>query len=422
MNARELTFHLLYRLKKTAAYSNLLLDSELKKAELSAQDVRFATALFYGVIEKQIYLDYQLSRVLRRPIKKLRDEVLIILRMGVYQLQFMDKVPDSAAINESVKLAKKNRCAYASGLVNAALRSVQRNGALLPNKTDENYFSVRYSVPQFLIQLWEEDYGKENAQGILESLDEPAQLHMRVNTMRIDAPALCKVLAQEGVNACIHPNVPDCLVLEKIGDITCLQTFRDGLFHMENAAAQMAALLVEAKQGERVLDVCAAPGGKTFTMAEQMKQGEIFACDLYESRTGLILSGAQRLKIDFIHPFVQDATVFNEHFGLFDRVLCDVPCSGLGIIRSKPEIRYKTQADIAASAENQYAILCTSFRYLKPGGILVYATCTLHKAENETVVERFLSEHKATLLRQKTFFPHIDHTDGFFAAVLQKDE
>ncbi len=423
MTAREFTFRLLLRQKKEGAYSNLLLDNHLKASDLSGQDKAFATALFYGVIETQIYLDYQLEGALKQPLKKLRDEVFIALRMGVYQLFLMDKVPAAAAINESVKLVKKHGCAYAAGLVNAVLRALSRSGERLPEQSDKRYLSVKYAIPQALIDLWIKDYGKSDTIGILESFStKSAQTVVRVNTLLCDRDSLLQRLKSEGVEARVNEAVENSLVLKKSGALTLIPSFREGLFHVEDTAAQKAALLLGALEGERVLDTCAAPGGKSFTVAEQMKSGEVLACDIYESRVALIREGAQRLHIPFIKACVQDASEYHESLGLFDRVLCDVPCSGLGTIAKKPEIRYKTKEQIMACVPVQKRILATSFRYLKPGGTLVYATCTLNKAENEEVIEAFLRESKAQLVFQKTFFPHTDTTDGFFAAVIKKDD
>lgn len=422
MNSRQVAFNLIQKLFKNHAYSNILLDSELKKYALSDADKAFVTALFYGVIEKQIFIDYQLSCVLRQPLKKLRPEVLTALRMGVYQIFFMKKIPESAAVNESVKLVKKNKCAYAAGLVNAALRNVIKNGIKLPEENEKNYLSVKYSVPDNLINLWLDSYGEENTLAILSSLDEKPKTVIRVNTLLTNTDDLFKKLVSQSVSVYKNDLLENSLVIEKSGAISEIEAFKDGLFHVEDTAAQKAALLLDAKEGERVLDVCSAPGGKAFTVAEQMRSGEIVACDLYEQRVKLIERGALRLKIPFIKAIQNDATLFNENLGLFDKVLCDVPCSGLGIIRRKPEIRYKSDEEIKNSSALQYKILETSFKYLKSGGTLVYSTCTLNPAENEDVVTRFINESGAKLLSQKTFFPHTDGTDGFYAAVIAKNE
>ena len=424
MNARDFTFHLLLRSDKTQAYSNILLENELKKSDLNPQDKALATTLFYGVIEKRICLDYQLSTVLSKPLKKLKPEVLIILRLGAYQLLFMDKIPVSAAINESVKMTKKHKCAYASGLVNACLHRIHKQGLCLPDENDESFLSVKYSVPEPLIDLWQKDYGKETTREVLKSLSCKPQTVIRVNTLLTDVDALQASLCESGVVTHKNAWCEHSLVIEKSGDITALKQFQAGLFHVEDTAAQKAALLLNAKAGERVLDTCAAPGGKSFTVAEQMGSGSLSACDLYENRVALIKSGAERLHIDFIEALVMDATQYEPALGLFDRVLCDVPCSGLGIIRRKPEIRYKSLEELSAFPAIQLKILKTSFRYLKPGGTLVYSTCTLNRAENEEVIAAFTAEHaqNANVILQKTFLPHIDHTDGFFAAVIEKHE
>lgn len=421
MNSRDFVFKTLLRLNKSEAYSNLLLNSELNKNNFSDADKSFITACFYGVIEKRITLDYELSLYLKQPLKKLRPEVLCVLRLGAYQILFMDKIPDSAAINESVNLVKKNKCAFASGLVNAVLRKISSNRLILPEESEKSFLSVKYSVPDFLINLWIKDYGIETAQGILDSLSEKPKTVIRVNTLLIDTPSLAEKLREEGVKVSVNELVNDSLIIEKSGDITRLNSFKEGLFHVEDTAAQIAALSLNAKEGERVLDCCAAPGGKSFTVAQQMKSGEIISCDLYNNRVNLIKTGAERLKIDFIKALVSDACVFNPELGLFDKVLCDVPCSGLGIIKRKPEIRYKSEEEIKNSSSLQLEILSNSFKYLKQGGKLVYSTCTLNKKENEEVVSSFISSREdSKLINQKTFFPHTDKTDGFFIAEIIK--
>ena len=423
MNGRELCFRLLLRQQKDNAYSNLLLDSELNKAALEPKERAFATACFYGVLEKRITIDYQLSLYLKQPLKKLRPEVLSVLRLGAYQILFMEKVPASAAINESVKLIKKNRCAFAAGLVNAVLRRVSENGLVLPEKTHKDYLSVKYSVPEHIIDLWTADYGEDTCAAVLEGFSEKAPTVIRVNTALTNTSDLIETLSVEGVTAKENPLLAHSLVLENAGAIEKLRAFREGLFHVEDTAAQMAALAVEAQEGERILDCCAAPGGKSFTIAQAFQALEVTACDIYEQRVKLIEEGARRLHLSGINAMVQDATVWNPSLGTFERVLCDVPCSGLGIIRSKPEIRYKSLEEIKASSALQKQILTNAFRYVKPGGTLVYSTCTLRKAENEEVIESFLGEHPgAELLFEKTFFPHTDKTDGFFVAKLKKHE
>ena len=421
MTARQCAFNLLSDFKRNKTFSNIALNNALKKGDFSSADKAFVTALFYGVIEKQLLLDYQLSKHLNQPIKKLRPEVLIALRMGVYQLFFMDKVPASAAVNESVKLVKKNKSAFATSLVNAVLRKIASYGLLLPDKSDNNYLSIKYSVSQDIIDLWNECYGEDTTEKLLESLSEKNQVAIRVNTIKTNKSYLQRRLSDEGFICKDNELAGNSLLISKSGDLSKSESFNKGYFHIEDTAAQIAAEALGVQKGERILDVCAAPGGKTFTIAEIMGNGEIIACDIYEQRLELITKSAQRLGIDFIKTKLLDGTVFNSDFGLFDKILCDVPCSGLGTISSKPEIRFKTKEQLAYFPDVQYSILDNSFNYLKQGGKIVYSTCTLNKNENEAVINKFISSHNCELVSEKTYFPHIDKTDGFFIAVIKKN-
>lgn len=421
MSARQFVFDLLLKVSRNSSFSNIVLDKELEKCDFSQDDKAFATALFYGVIEKKILLDYQLSIHLKQSIKRLKPEVLTALRIGVYQLFFMDKVPASAAVNESVKLVKKNKCAFASGLVNAVLRNIQKDGLTLPDESSKEYLSVKYSVAQNIIDLWINSYSYDTAIDILNSLSLKRQNAVRVNTILTNVADLKQSLEKEGAEADYNV-IDNSLLVSYRGSLVSLDSFQSGLFHIENTAAQIAALSVDAKEGERVLDTCSAPGGKAFTIAQEMKKGEIIACDIYENRLNLINQGAKRLKIDFIKTFLQDASKYNSKLGEFDKILCDVPCSGLGTMSAKPEIRYKSNDDINNSSALQYTILENSYRYLKSGGRIVYSTCTLNPAENEKVVEKFISKYNVKLISSKTFFPHTDNTDGFFIAVIENNE
>ena len=421
MNPREFTLKLLLKFYKSDAYSNLLLDSALSEYSFSKEDRAFITVCFYGVIEKQVTLDYELSLYLKQPLKKLKPEVLAVLRLGAYQLLYLDSVHDGAAVNESIKLLKKCRCAYAAGLANAVLRKIAVNGLCLPEQTDDRFLSVKYAVPEELVKFWIDAYGKENTIGILSSFSEKPQTVVRVNTVLTDKSALMALLENEGVTSSENAQVEHSLILLNAGSVRTLQAFQDGLFHVEDTAAQMAALMVDAKPGQRVLDTCAAPGGKAFTIAEEMGDGEVICFELYPQRVKLIEEGAKRLHLSRIQAHAQDAGVYEVSFGRFDRVLCDVPCSGLGIMRRKPEIRFKDVSLLSSFSKVQSKILSTGACYVKSGGKLIYSTCTLNKAENEEIIEAFLENHQDFLLTfEKTFFPHIDHTDGFFIAVLEK--
>ena len=385
-SARELGFETLLKIEKDNSYSNLSIAGVLKDNNLEDADKAFFTALVYGVVERKITLDYNIGLYLKQPIKKLKTEALIILRIGAYQLLFMDKIPSHAAINESVNLAKK-KVNFASGLINAVLRKIDQNGLQIP----EDNLEVKYSCPQELIELFIDAYGKEKAIGILEHANGPQKMYARDK--------------------------------EK-GLIELTELKLNDNQHIQDKASQLCCEAIGAQPGETIFDMCAAPGGKSFTIAEIMQnKGHIIAFDLYPQRVELIEQGAKRLGIDIIDARVGDASQFDENLGLADRVLCDVPCAGLGDIGRKPEIRYKSIKDIEKLPPLQYNILVNSARYLKVYGTLVYSTCSLNPKENEEVVKRFLDAHDDfELVEQHTIFPQEEDCDGFFYSVMKKNE
>ncbi len=432
---RQKAFEILLKIHISNAYSNLTLDTYLQKDNMETRDKAFVSALVYGVCERQLTLDYNLSKYLKQPVRKLKPEVLIVLRLGVYQLLFMDKIPVSAAINESVNLVKANRAAFASGLVNAVLRNVSRNGLVLPEENDDNYFSVKYSCPKWLIDMWTEEYGKENTEDILSRSLGEVPLYIRVNTLKTHTDELISLLEKEGIEAQKCECIEDALVLKKQGSVEKLNAFKKGLFHVQDLSSQLCCKALSAKEGDNVLDVCSAPGGKAFTISQYIKDnGSVTACDIYPARVKLIESGAERLGIKSIKTEVSDASEVNKSFSLFDKVLCDVPCSGLGIIRRKPEIKYKSAQDIDKLHNLQYLILCVTAKYVKKRGNLVYSTCSLNPAENTEICKKFLSENKDFVLcdiegaesfglvedKMLTVLPAKNDTDGFFIAKFER--
>ena len=436
-SARQTAFEILLKIQKDGAYSNLAVDSMLtENTQLDSRDTAFVSALVYGTTERRISVDYNLSLYLTQPLKKLKPELLAILRMGAYQILFMDKVPESAAVNESVKLAKENKSAFAAALVNAVLRKVAQNGFILPNgdETSLEKLEVLYSIPQWILKLWIDSYGFENAVGIAAKSLEPSKVVLRANTLNTTVDGLVSVLESEGVGATVSGVVENSLVLEKQGAVEKLVAFREGLFHVQDFASQLCVKALDPQPGETVFDLCSAPGGKAFTAAQRMNgEGSVNAFDIYQSRVELIRSGAKRLGLPNVKPFLSDASVFNENYGTADRVLCDVPCSGLGIIGRKPEVRFKTQDEISVLPELQFSILCNARRYLKDSGTLIYSTCTLNPAENEEVCNRFLNECRdfqpvpvlpdVSGFRSGEFLtlmPHLSGTDGFFIAAFKK--
>lgn len=436
--ARKSAFDTLLRIHRDAAYSNLALDAQLKNGALEAKDAAFAGALVYTVTERLLTLDYNLSLYLKDPLKKLKPEVLTALRLGACQILFMDKVPSSAAVNESVRIVKGIKsCSFASGLVNAVLRKVAANGLQLPPENEKiRHMSIKYSCSEWLVKMWNDSYGEENTEGILKASLGASETVIRVNTLRTDADALAEVLKGEGVDVKKSEVLDNALVIRGYGSVEKIKAFSDGLFHVQGLSSQLCCEALDAHEGETVFDMCASPGGKSFTLAQKMNgKGRLLSFDLHEHRTGLIESGAKRLSIDNITARTQDSSVYNETLGEADRILCDVPCSGLGVIGKKPEIKYKDREDIDKIADLQYDILCTSFRYLKNGGRLVYSTCSLNPAENEEVCRKFLKEHKnakvvpvlSDIKKYETdgmisLMPHINGTDGFFITAFCKTE
>ena len=428
---RSAAFSLLMQLQKNGGYSNLLLENSHMMGEYDARDRAFIAALVYGVIERQLTLDYQLSLYLTKPLKKLQPLALCLLRLGAYQILFADKVPVSAAVNETVSLAKEN-CRYAAGLINAVLRRIAQNGLALPPESEKTaYLSVRYSCPVPLVERWLEEYGDENTIGILESSLQPVGLTVRVNTTKISTSALQAQLEAQGVS-CETIDVPDALKLSQLPcPVDKLRAFQDGLFHVQDKASMLCALALQAQPGQTVFDLCAAPGGKSFSIAELMlNEGRVLAFDLYEKRVGLIRSSAERLGLTCVEAAVGDAAVFNEVIGKADRVLCDVPCSGLGVLRQKPEVKYKDLDSLNTLPALQEQILTNGARYLRDDGRLIYSTCALDQRENEAVCAAFLENNPDFTAVPPlpglsdspflTLMPHRYNCDGFFIAAFQK--
>ena len=419
VNERKLAVSILMKIENGGAYSNLTLANDFKDKDMTKEEKAFVSALVYGVLDRKITLDYVLSKFMKTPIKKTAPFTLGVLRTALYQIMFMDKIPESAAVNEAVKLIKKSKENRNAAFVNAVLRSVLRADSLIPSGDTVNDLSVRYSAPLWLVESFVKDYGKETAISLLEESLKPAPFTLKVNTIKISSDSLVRKFEDIGIMA-NKGNLENSLILDKGIDIKKSKEFEDGLFYVEDEASQTAISVLAPKPNERILDICAAPGGKTFTMASLMEnKGEIVACDLYEHRVGLINEGAKRLGIDIINTKTSDATLYNEELGEFDAILCDVPCSGLGVIRRKPDIKYKESEDFSSLEKIQYSILSNAVKYLKKGGRIMYSTCTLRCAENEELVNSFLKEYNTfKKVTEKTLMPHIDKTDGFYYALL----
>ena len=430
-SARYSAYTVLLEIEKNDAYSSIALNLVLNSADLNSQDRAFATSIVYGVCERKLSLDYNLSLYLKSPLKKLKKNILTILRVGAYQIFFMDSVPASAAVNESVKLSKLLKLGYASSLINAVLRRCAESGIIYPETGDFVYdTSIKYSCSGEIVSLLTDQYGADDTCRILEYSLKPVPVFARVNTLKTTSEELIQTLAEEGVDSDLT-DVKDSLALHlSAARINELKAYKDGLFHVQDLSSQQCALSVSANRGDIVYDLCSAPGGKAFTIAECMEnEGKVYAFDLHDHRVDLIKDGAKRLGVSIIEAKKHDSSVFDASLETADIVLCDVPCSGLGVISRKPEIKYKAIEEIDSLPSIQLRILSNGSKYLKKGGKLVYSTCTLNKNENESVVNEFLKNNSDYSLTSdfagsgyKTYLPHVDGCDGFFVALMVKTD
>ncbi len=449
-NPRRAAFEILLRIEKERSYADILIDRELSAGELMGPDRGLLTELVYGVLRRRGTLDHIINQFSRQKVEKLERIVLILLRLGLYQELFLDRIPVSAAVNETVNLAKV-LAPRSAGFINAVLRTAdrERDEIRYPDRQGDpvGCLSARYSHPQWIIARWIEQLGDE-AESLAIAMSEAPPLTIRTNTLRITRDALIARLAAEGANADATRFSPDGLNIATRIPLVGLPGFSEGLFTIQDESSQMAAIFLAPLPGERVLDICAAPGGKTTHLAQLMEnRGAILACDAASRKLALIEENARRLGIDIISTFHLDATKPGPESGRepmtadhFDRVLVDAPCAGLGVLRRNPEGKWwKTPADIMELATRQKAILRNGAEFLKEGGTLLYATCSTTPEENEEVIADFLSKRPdfmledlrglfpahAELFTEEGFFrswPHRHGMDGFFAARLRKKQ
>ena len=434
-NARKEAINALLKIETDGGYSNIVIDKLLENSALDTRDKAFSTAIVYGTLERKLTLRYIIEKYSKVPVKKIKPFILITLETALYQIVYMDKVPDSAAVNEAVKLVRKSKLSSLSGFVNAVLRAFLRDGKKIDYPDDKlRRLSVKYSVSEDIAELFFKQYGND-ADKILAGFFTLEGLSLKVNTLKISVEKLKEELSKS-CEVSVHPLIDEVLVVKGAGSVRELYGYDEGLFHIQDAASAVCAKIVDAKPLERVLDVCAAPGGKSFSIAENMgDKGEVLALDLYPHKIELIKKGADRLGLTSIKSFVNDAGVYNSNLGKFNKVLCDLPCSGLGILGKKPEIRYKNVAFVDNLEVLQYHLLQSSKLYVEVGGILYFSTCTLNENENFGGVKRFLEENKnfepfeigqgfekdkKDLINTLTLFPHIHKTDGFFISAFKR--
>ena len=435
MGARETALNALIACRKENAWSNGVLKEYIQRDKLDSRDAGLATRLCYGVLQNRQKLDFYLNQLLTGKLKDLHPVVRDILHLGLYQIYELDKIPDSAAVNESVSLTKKySKNPKAASLVNGVLRNAVRTQGQL--KVPVSY-ADKYSHPDELISLLKANLPKGKLESMLIADNAAPETVVQVNTLRTTAAKLAERLEQEGISVKPHGWMKDCLVLSGTGNLEKLPSFREGLYYVQDPAAKLSVLCAKLpKEDIRVLDCCSAPGGKSFAAAIAMEgKGQITSCDVHAHKTGLIENGAARLGLSNITVCQQDATQrVSAWEAAMDVVIADVPCSGLGIIRKKPDIRYKNMAELKELPALQLAILENQSAYVKKGGVLLYSTCTVLKAENEEIVKAFLAKHSDFYTEplglpevfpenetgMLTLIPGDYDTDGFFICRLRR--
>ena len=442
MDAREVALLTLYNCQRQGGWSDGVLKKQIASAGLDSRDAALATNLCFGVVQNQILLDFYLSKFSSIPLSRMENKVLQSLRLGVYQMLFLSKIPHSAAVDRSVAMVKQHsKNPRTSGMVNAILRNFQRSMDHLPTISKQNsveYLSTLYSHPAWLVERILDCLGEEETISFLQANNAQTPITAQVNTTKTDVPSLKQRLEEEGVGVELHPWLTDCLILSRTGNLEGLSAFQEGLFYIQDAASRLAVLASGVQQGMKVLDTCAAPGGKSFACAIQMAgKGEIVSCDLHPHKKKLIAAGAKRLDLSIVTPKTADGKVFRPEWEeQFDCVLVDAPCSGLGVIRKKPDIRYKDPEPLAQLPGIQMEILENAARYVKKGGTLLYSTCTVLPCENEEIIQKFLENHSEFFVQpirlpdpvgavedgMITLWPHRHGTDGFFIAKLRKGE
>ncbi|WP_370866571.1 16S rRNA (cytosine(967)-C(5))-methyltransferase RsmB [Saccharibacillus sp. JS10] len=400
LTAREAALNVLTGVEENAAYSNLLLNRTLQQAELSPADAGLATELVYGTIARQATLDYFLNQFIKSEVKRLNPWVRSLARMSLYQIRYLDRIPAHAAVNEAVEIAKKRGHQGIASMINGVLRSILREGDNLSIPEDlptAERIALQHSHPQWLVERWMTQYGEETAEAVCVANNQPPKVSIRVNTLRADRDELMRELEQEGHIVTASPLSASGIIVESGGNMANDHLYRDGRFSIQDESSMLVAEALSAEPGMSVLDCCAAPGGKTAHIAEKMgNKGRIVANDLHEHKQRLIVEQAERLGLTCIESSVGDAMALNQQFepASFDRVLLDAPCSGFGVIRRKPDLRWaKTPDDAAAIARLQRQMLSSVAELVKPGGLLVYSTCTIEREENQRAVAEFLRDH-----------------------------
>lgn len=426
-NPRALALEALERIETGKAYSHVLLNHMIaNQKEMDERDVRLLTELVYGTIQYKRLLDFYLEPFIKKGFDRLDNWVKQLLRLSAYQIIFLERIPPHAAVNEAVKLAKKRGHVGIQGFVNAVLRNLLRHPLRSLDEIADpvERLSVKTSHPTWLVKRWVSQYGFRLTEQICHANNERPRFTIRINRLKTNRETLKRQLSEAGYEVKETPVSPYGLTIANPGEITKSPLYRQGLFTIQSESSMLVSPLLNPQPGMKVLDACAAPGGKTTHLAELMDNtGQIIANDVHEHKLSLIQSLAARLGITIISLHHGDALQLAEHgWGQFDRILLDAPCSGFGVVKHKPDVKWsKTLDDIHHLAELQGKLLAAASRLLKEGGEMVYSTCTIDKRENEEQIEGFLNEHpQFRVLEMKRIFPQDFHSDGFFMAKLVK--
>ncbi len=431
--ARETALKVLYKIDAQKGYSNIVLNEEIRKKqkELNDKDIGLISEIIYGVTTWRLTLDSIISKYSKIKIKKISPWILNILRMSIYQIIFLDKIPKSAAVNEGVKLAKKYGNSGSIGFTNAILRKIEyKDYEELFNEADEiKKISKTTSMPEWIIkELKRDGLNINKIEEISKNSNIRPNISVRVNRLKTTKEKLIRRLENKNINV-QNGILNDFLAFNKIRNIENMEEFKEGLFTVQDEVAGLTALVLNPNPGDNILDACSSPGGKTTYLAEIMNnEGKIEAWDIHEHRTKLVENAAKRLDIENIKTVVQDATIYNEKYeNKFDKILLDVPCLGIGVLKRKPDIKWqKEEKDVEEITKTQYKILETCFKYLKPGGELVYSTCSIFKSENEDIVRKFIENNKNAKIEKILFDENSNlkiEIEGkkFFEKFLNKD-
>lgn len=437
MNAREIAYKVLLDIEKNNNYSNMAINKHFKDVKLSNQDRGLATEIIYGVIENKYYIDYMIDKLSKVKTNKMEIYIKTLLRMGIYQIMFLNSISDYAAVNETVNLAKKKN-SKVSGFINGILRNVIRQKETIGKinvKDDIDYLAIKYSYDKWMIRNWMIHFGREFTEELLEANAQKPSIYLRTNTLKITRDELISKLQEQKIKAEKVSMVDEAIKVEHLKDIENNKLYKEGLFTVQDISSMLVAKVMNPQEDSLVLDICSAPGGKTTHIATLMKNnGQVVSRDIYDHKLKLINASCKRLGLTNVKVEEYDGMKLDkESIGKFDYVLADVPCSGLGIIRRKPEIKYKEKEDFRELPPIQKKILENAAKYVKKGGTLIYSTCTIQDSENIDVVNEFLQKNRNFELapinevnvdlenQEKGYmkiYPNVHAIDGFFISKL----